>query len=68
MLSRILTGKAPPSDPQTPLGRVEPRVEEILAEGLDRISKQSTWKVWRWGEDGKPYTDAEAFRKDTEVG
>ncbi|CAD7697548.1 unnamed protein product [Ostreobium quekettii] len=64
--AKALAAKGIASDPQTPQGRLEPRVAEILATGLQRIATDPTWKIWRWGAEGKPYTDAEAFRKDVE--
>lgn len=43
-------------------------VEEILEEGLKRLKDQGTWKVWSWDANGKAYIDAEAFRREAEVG
>ncbi len=42
---------------------LEPTMEEVLEEGVNRLKARSTWKLWTWPLDQKEFTDAEAFRQ-----
>lgn len=48
---------------------LEPNLEEVLQEGVNRLKERSTWKLWTWPSQPMPhveqkeFVEAEAFRQ-----
>ena len=47
--------------PGAPLGP-EPTMDEVLEEGLTRLTTRPTWKRWQWPLSGQEFYDADSFR------
>ena len=49
-------------------GVFERTLEEVLDEGVARLSKSTTWKLWNWSEHSdEVFVDAEEFRVSPRV-
>eukprot|EP00983_Pelagomonas_calceolata_P044196 1139200-Pelagomonas_calceolata.AAC.2 len=53
----------------TELMLLEPNLDEVLNEGVNRLKERSTWKLWTWPTQPTPhmeqreFVEAEAFRQ-----